>query len=116
MNTQPELPEQPQSAQAAPDEIAPEADPGQPLVYRIRLKGHLGQQWTEWFEGAVITLHDNGDTTLTCSVADQAALHGLLKRVRDLGMPLLAINRVSGQAAGAPASLQPIEKEKDERQ
>jgi hypothetical protein len=91
LNAQQELPEQPELARAAPDEIAREADPGQPLVYELRLRGHLGERWTEWFEGAVITLHDNGDTTLRCLVADQSALHGVLKRVRDLGMPLLSV-------------------------
>ena len=67
---------------------------GQSVVYQIRIKGHLGHQWTDWFEGLTITLEDNGETVLTGPVADQAALHGLLKRVRDLGMPLLSVNRV----------------------
>jgi hypothetical protein len=71
----------------------------QAMVYQIRIKGHLGHQWTDWFEGLSITLEDNGDTLLTGSVVDQAALHGLLKRVRDLGMPLISVNRVEdGQA------------------
>jgi hypothetical protein len=65
---------------------------GQSAVYQLRLKGHLGQQWTEWFEGLAITLEDNGDTLLTGVVVDQAALHGLLKKVRDLGMPLISVN------------------------
>jgi hypothetical protein len=69
-------------------------DPGQPLVYQIRLKGHLGSQWTDWFGGLTITLDENGETLLTGPVADQAALHGLLKKVRDLGMPLVSVNRV----------------------
>ncbi len=63
----------------------------QPLVYQIRLRGHLGLQWTGWFEGMSITLEENGDTVLTGPVADQAALHGLLRRVRDLGLPLLLV-------------------------
>lgn len=54
-----------------------------------RIKGHLGRQWTEWFGGLAITLEDSGDTLLTGMVADQAALYGLLRKVRDLGMPLL---------------------------
>ena len=66
----------------------------QPMVYEIRVKGHLSPQWVGWFEGLTITL-DDGDTLLTGSVIDQAALHGLLKKVRDLGMPLLSVNRVS---------------------
>ena len=68
-----------------------EMNPGQPLVYQIRIKGHLGRQWTDWFGGLTITLESNGETLLTGSVADQAALHGLLKKVRDLGMPLLSV-------------------------
>ena len=74
-------------------------DPNQPTIYQIRIKGHLGQQWTDWFEELTITLEENGDTLLTGPVVDQAALHGLLKKVRDLGMPLLSVNRVEpGQA------------------
>ena len=74
-------------------------DPRQPIVYQIRIEGHLGRQWTDWFEGLTITLEDNGETLLTGPVVDQAALHGLLKKVRDLGMPLLSVNRVEpGQA------------------
>ncbi len=60
-------------------------------VYRIRVKGHLGAQWTDWFEGLTITREENGDTLLTGPVADQAALHGLLKKVRDLGLPLVSL-------------------------
>ncbi len=65
--------------------------------YKIRLKGHLDGRWTDWFEGLTITLEDNGDTLLTGSVVDQAALHGLLKKVRDLGIPLLSVNLVQSQ-------------------
>jgi hypothetical protein len=70
----------------------PKTDPGQPMVYQIRIKGHLGSQWTDWFEGLTITLEDNGDTLLTGPVIDQAALHGLLKKVRDLGLPLVSVS------------------------
>ncbi len=66
-----------------------------PMVYQIRIKGHLGPRWAEWFGGVTITLEDNGDTLLTCPVADQAALHGLLRQVRDLGMPLISAIRVN---------------------
>jgi hypothetical protein len=77
----------------------PKTDPSQALVYQIRLKGHLGRQWTDWFEGLTLTLEDSGDTLLTGPVVDQAALFGLLRKVRDLGLPLLSVNQVSlGQA------------------
>ena len=69
----------------------PKADPGRPIVYQIRVKGHLGSQWTDWFGGLTVTLEDNGETLLTGPVVDQAALHGLLKKVRDLGMPLVSV-------------------------
>jgi hypothetical protein len=62
----------------------------EPMVYQIRIKGHLGPQWTEWFGGLNITLEHNGETLLTGPVVDQAALHGLLRKVRDLGMPLIS--------------------------
>jgi len=65
-----------------------------PTIYEIRIAGHLSPQWADWFEGLTITLEHDGDTLLSGPVADQAALHGLLKKVRDLGMPLVAVNRV----------------------
>ena len=68
-----------------------EIDPTQPTVYQIRIKGHLDRQWAEWFGGLTITLEDNGDTLFTGTVTDQAALHGLLKKVRDLGTPLISV-------------------------
>ena len=74
------------------NESNPIIDPNQPMVYQIRIKGHLGHQWTEWYEGLTITQEEDGDTLLTGPVIDQAALHGLLKKVRDLGMPLLSVD------------------------
>ncbi len=74
------------------NELEPKPTPSQPVVYQIRLKGHLGNQWTDWFEGLTITLEGNGDTLITGLVIDQAALHGLLKKVRDLGMPLVSVS------------------------
>ncbi len=72
------------------------------MVYQIRIKGHLDPRWTDWFGGMTITLEDNGDTLLTGPVVDQAALHGLLRKVRDLGMPLISVTRVeSGEAGGS---------------
>ena len=73
----------------------PTTDPSRPPVYQIRVRGHLGLQWTDWFGGLAITLEANGDTLLTGPVVDQAALHGLLRRVRDLGLPLLAVIRLA---------------------
>ena len=84
------------------NELEPKPDPSQPVVYQIRLKGHLGPQWTDWFEGLTITLEEDGDTLLTGPVIDQAALHGLLKKVRDLGMPLVSVNRVKPDQGDAP--------------
>ncbi len=74
--------------------LNPETDPVEPTIYQIRLKGHLGHEWTDWFGGLTITLEQDGDTLLTGPVVDQAALFGLLRKVRDLGMSLLSVNRV----------------------
>jgi hypothetical protein len=74
------------------NERDPKTDPSQAMVYQIRIKGHLGPQWTDWFEGMTVTLEDNGDTLLTGPVADQPALFALLRKVRDLGMPLLSVS------------------------
>jgi hypothetical protein len=64
----------------------------EPGIYQIRLRGHLDDRWTGWFDGLTITLEDNGDTLLTGPVIDQSALHGLLRKVRDLGLPLQSVN------------------------
>jgi hypothetical protein len=75
-----------------------QSDPNPPLVYEIRIKGHLDRQWTAWFEGMTITWTDD-ETLLTGQVVDQAALYGLLRKVRDLGLPLLAVTQIqSGQS------------------
>ena len=66
----------------------------EPGLYEIRLQGHLDSRWAGRFEGMVLTLEDNGHTLLTGRVVDQAALHGLLRQVRDLGMPLIAVTRL----------------------
>jgi hypothetical protein len=77
------------------------ADQYEPGLYEIRIKGHLADRWTGYFGGLVITLEDSGDTLLTGPVVDQAALHGLLKKVRDLGMPLISVNRIEPGRADA---------------
>lgn len=74
--------------------LNPKTNSDQPLVYQIRIEGHLDYQWTDWFSGLIIALEEDGDTLLTGPVVDQAALYGLLKKVRDLGMPLVSVNRV----------------------
>ena len=72
----------------------PITDPRKATVFQIRIKGHLGREWTDWFEGLTITLEEDGDTLLTGQIIDQAALHGLLKKVRDLGLPLVSVSPV----------------------
>jgi hypothetical protein len=80
----------------------------QPMIYQVRIKGHLGRQWTEWFEGMTITPEENGDTLLTGPVVDQAALYGLLRKVRDVGMPWLSVNPFEPDPADA--AQQPLRK------
>ena len=76
-----------------------DSSPSNAQYYEIRLKGHLEARWVKWFDGLVITLEENGNTLLSGPVADQAALHGLLRKVRDLGMPLVSVSPVEpGQA------------------
>jgi hypothetical protein len=65
-------------------------------TYQIRVKGNLDQKWSDWFDGFTITLQANGATLLTGPVVDQAALHGLLGKIRDLGLPLLSVKRMEG--------------------
>ena len=81
------------------NEINSEIEKAQPMVYQIRIKGHLGKEWADWFGGLAIMALDNGETLLTGPVVDQAALYGLLRKVRDVGMTLLSVNRITpGQA------------------
>jgi len=79
------------------------ADHYDPGLYEIRLKGHLAERWAYWFEGLTITLEDNGNTLLAGPVVDQAALHGLLKKVRDLGLPLISVISVEPDQEDASA-------------
>jgi hypothetical protein len=78
-------------------------DHHEPGRYEIRLKGHLDDRWADWFEGLTLTALDNGETLLTGPVIDQAALHAVLRKVRDLGMPLLSVTRVRPGQADAKA-------------
>ena len=65
----------------------------EPRLYEIRIRGHLEARWADRFGGMTFTWDDNGETLLTGPVLDQAALHGLLKKVRDLGLPLISVNQ-----------------------
>ncbi len=96
--------------------VAPEDDEGhgnysEPGFYELRIKGHLDDQWAAWFEGMTLKLQDNGDTLLTGRVIDQAALHGLLRKVRDLGMPLISL---TGTEVSDPAKSKRVQEEQGE--
>ena len=91
------------------NKLNPKTDPDQPLVYQIRLQGHLGRGWAEWFGGVTIALEEGGETLLTGPVEDQAALHGLLRKVRDLGLPLISVTRAQTDQIDGPDSKQAIE-------
>jgi hypothetical protein len=82
-----------------PNEQKSERDPDQQKSFQIRIQGHLSQQWTDRFDGLIITLEEDGNTLLSGPVVDQPALHGILKRIRDLGMPLLSVNSVDPNPA-----------------
>ena len=77
-------------------------DAGEPMVYHIRVKGHLGREWSDWFEGLTIQLTDDGETLLIGQVVGQAALYGVLRKVRDVGMPLLLVIRIEPGKAETP--------------
>ena len=83
------------------NQLSPKTDTSQPTVYQIRIKGHLSSQWSDWFGSLTITLEDNGHTLLTGPVIDQTALYGLLKKVRDIGMPLVSVACVEPGRADA---------------
>jgi hypothetical protein len=75
-----------------PNELKIERDPQEPKVFEIRIHGHLRPQWQDWFEGLTITVEEDGNTLLSGPVVDQSALHGILKKIRNLNMPLLSVN------------------------
>ena len=79
------------------NDLNSKSDPGKPMIYQIRIKGHLDSQWTDWFGGLTVTPGEDGDTLLTGPVVDQAALHGLLKKVRDTGLTLIAVNQITSK-------------------
>lgn len=66
-------------------------------VYQFKIKGHLGQQWMDWFEELTISLDEDGNTLLSGKVVDQSALHGILKKIRDMGIPLLSVNPIDSR-------------------
>lgn len=80
----------------------PENESNEPAAYQIRIQGHLGPDWSGWFQDMSVTLEDHGQTLVSGPIADQAALHGLLKQVRDLGLPLLSVVRIDPCAEEEP--------------
>ena len=84
------------------NDIHSNREKAQPMIYQIRIKGHLDRKWSDWFSGLSITSLDNGETLLTGPVLDQAALHGLLRKGRDVGLPLVAVMQVEPEQAEVP--------------
>ena len=77
-------------------------DHHEPGLTEIRIKGHLDNRWADWFDGLTITRADSGETLLRGPVVDQAALHGVLRKVRDLGLPLVSVNQIDPKQANGP--------------
>lgn len=75
-----------------------------PGRYAVRVRGHLADRWSEQLDGFALSREPDGTTVLTGRVADQAALHGLLQKVRDLGLPLLSVTPVTSDTATTPGS------------
>ena len=73
--------------------------------YEIRLTGHLNARWTAWFDGLTVSRETEGTTVISGQIADQAALHGVLQRVRDLGLPLISVTRVEAASDGPADSV-----------
>lgn len=91
------------------------SDPDEPKIFQIRIQGHLGQQWAGWFDGLTIVLEEDGNTLLSGLVIDQSALHGILKKIRDLGMPLLAVNQVEPKRVEMKISTNSIKPKRSKR-
>ena len=87
----------------------------EPSLYQIRLKGHLGQQWAAYFEGLTLSNSENGEALLIGMITDQAALHGVLAKIRDLGLPLLSVNCFASRAAGDDADSEPRSQEETQQ-
>ena len=83
---------------------APPDDPHMPGRYEIRLKGHLDDRWAAWFDGLRLTHEGDGTTVIHGPVVDQAALHGLLHKVRDIGLPLVSVTQVAPNQPDAPST------------
>jgi hypothetical protein len=88
------------------DKQAPTGSRSEPEQYEIRLAGHLDQRWAEWFDGLTLTHRSDGSTVLHGPVVDQAALHGLLQKVRDLGLPLVSVAQLTPEPPAAPMTHQ----------
>lgn len=86
-----------------PDDPSPRTGAGQPTVYQIKVRGHLEDRWANGYEGMTVTREANGDTLMTVPVVDQAALHGLLRKLRDLGVTLVSINPAGPGQPGNPS-------------
>lgn len=82
-----------------PIEIDLENAPNAPKIFQIKIKGHMSQKWVDWFDGLTVTLGEDGNTILSGPIIDQSALHGILKKIRDLGMPLLSVNSTDSNQA-----------------
>ncbi|MCW2779628.1 MAG: hypothetical protein JWR35_77 [Marmoricola sp.] len=81
---------------------AAQGQPHEAGQYEIRLKGHLEARWSAWFDGLTLTRESDGTTLIAGPVVDQAALHGLLQKVRDTGLPLVSVEHVAADGFGAP--------------
>jgi hypothetical protein len=80
-------------------------EPDQSPLYELRIKGHLGSRWNDWFDHMTITAEADGETTLIGPIVDQAALHGVLTKIRDLGLQLLSVTRIDTPASIVPTEL-----------
>ncbi|MBN8579107.1 MAG: hypothetical protein J0L96_00445 [Anaerolineae bacterium] len=97
------------------DEQSSNPDANQQTIYQFKLKGHLGQQWMNWFEGLTVTLEEDGNTLLSGIVVDQSALHGILKKIRDLGMPLLTLSQVEPKDVEMKISTKSVKQSRSKR-